>query len=644
MRGLSRAVLSLWAYGEVMSAPDVIFPMGSFMSFFSNNFDADQHVTNSVKPEELKKTILKEPYVGVMFYAPWCFYCQQLHPQWDEAERKLKLHKPNPIPMIRHDSSSYTMTSKYAKSIGIEPVDRYPTIYFFVDGTPFLYEEEDRSWQSIVKWANKLADRQHVLTSVKDMEGFFHDSTSAVIGLFNDPTMHDTVFKKAALDFPDADVLFASSISPTVSKELAEHLKFHHIHRCQTIHVGDNKKGLKSVEVDNLPFEHMECGHLPMNPQNPKWMDLFSPVVEGKRLSVQRTDQLGGPWLQELKLKCCVHTDHDEKNDPIDVPVPGLVMFTDHPEEPFTVYAGDASKLTTAQIIEFADERSLPPVTILNDDVSGKIFSAKRPILYVSVKSNPNSKEAKAVEEALREAARTSKVMRKKMVAVLAKEDSLVSQRLDKTLNVPEDEIFVRIMVPPGGNRNNDPKKFKLKGVITAQSISTFTQNFVDGKIYEYVKSEPIIEPEYMDPDDAVILVGDNFKQTVLDKEKDVFVDLFAPWCGHCIKLNPIWKNLYQELRHVPTLTIAKMSMTENEQDLYPIQGYPTILLFRAGAKSRPLEYNGERTVNGFVHFLLRNCKIPFDRNKPTTPKPKKGVPQEPDNGSDPYFEHSVDL
>ena len=41
----------------------------------------------------------------------------------------------------------------------------------------------------------------------------------------------------------------------------------------------------------------------------------------------------------------------------------------------------------------------------------------------------------------------------------------------------------------------------------------------------------------------VVKLNKDNFSDLVLSKPDEMwFVEFYAPWCGHCKKLTPIWK------------------------------------------------------------------------------------------------------
>ena len=40
---------------------------------------------------------------------------------------------------------------------------------------------------------------------------------------------------------------------------------------------------------------------------------------------------------------------------------------------------------------------------------------------------------------------------------------------------------------------------------------------------------------------------------------------MYAPWCGHCQKLEPIYKKLGDKFKEISSVVIAKMDGTTNE-------------------------------------------------------------------------------
>ena len=60
-----------------------------------------------------------------------------------------------------------------------------------------------------------------------------------------------------------------------------------------------------------------------------------------------------------------------------------------------------------------------------------------------------------------------------------------------------------------------------------------------------------------------------------MDTPYDVFIVFHAPWCGHCRKLEPTWRELAEKLKDVETLVVAKIDATRNE--------VPGVRLFYAG-------------------------------------------------------------
>lgn len=45
-------------------------------------------------------------------------------------------------------------------------------------------------------------------------------------------------------------------------------------------------------------------------------------------------------------------------------------------------------------------------------------------------------------------------------------------------------------------------------------------------------------------PTAVTVLTPDNFDKIVMDPTKDVLVEFYAPWCGHCKSLAPIYEKV----------------------------------------------------------------------------------------------------
>lgn len=137
------------------------------------------------------------------------------------------------------------------------------------------------------------------------------------------------------------------------------------------------------------------------------------------------------------------------------------------------------------------------------------------------------------------------------------------------------------------------------------ESIRQFVVEYLEGKLEPYIKSAPV--PEANDTPVKVV-VGKNFNDVVLDSSKDVLIELYAPWCGHCKKLEPIYDELAEKLKNVENVVIAKMDATANDSPhpKYQASGYPTLFFAPANDKENPVPYQGERDVKSMEAFIKR--------------------------------------
>jgi protein disulfide-isomerase A1 len=143
---------------------------------------------------------------------------------------------------------------------------------------------------------------------------------------------------------------------------------------------------------------------------------------------------------------------------------------------------------------------------------------------------------------------------------------------------------------------------------ITAELIGKFVQDFIDGKIEPTIKSEPIPEKQQ---GPVQVVVAKNYNIIVLDDSKDAIIEFYAPWCNHCKAFAPsydILAALYTEQGHSEKVTIAKVDATANDIP-EEIMDFPTIKLYKAGDKSNPVTYRGNRTIRDLIRFIEESGK-----------------------------------
>lgn len=143
-----------------------------------------------------------------------------------------------------------------------------------------------------------------------------------------------------------------------------------------------------------------------------------------------------------------------------------------------------------------------------------------------------------------------------------------------------------------------------------AGSLETHVAAAVDGTLTKWMKSEPV--PESND-EPVKVVVQKTFDELVTGNDKDVLLEFYAPWCGHCKKLAPIYDELAAGFSDVDTLTIAKIDATANGIDSkYGVRGFPTLIFFKGGDKDNFIRYEGDRSLGDLTSFIKKNAGNPI--------------------------------
>ena len=99
-----------------------------------------------------------------------------------------------------------------------------------------------------------------------------------------------------------------------------------------------------------------------------------------------------------------------------------------------------------------------------------------------------------------------------------------------------------------------------------AEVIRRFALRSFEGKEAEFVLPEQDLTDDVIYPDDPVRkLTAASFLDVVLDRERDVVVKFFAPWCGHCKSMKTAYMELSDAFDDAPSIVIAEFDATAHQ-------------------------------------------------------------------------------
>uniref|UniRef100_A0A6M2DXS5 Protein disulfide-isomerase n=1 Tax=Xenopsylla cheopis TaxID=163159 RepID=A0A6M2DXS5_XENCH len=270
----------------------------------------------------------------------------------------------------------------------------------------------------------------------------------------------------------------------------------------------------------------------------------------------------------------------------------GSVILFKKFDEGKSVFEGEAT--SEEALKKFVQSQSLPLMVEFNHETAQKIFGGdikSHLLLFLS-------KEGGHFDSYVEGARNVAKEFRDQVLFVTINSDEEDHQRILEFFGMKKEEVPAMRLI----KLEEDMAKYKPADAdLSADNIKGFVQSFIDGKLKQHLLSQDL--PEDWDQKPVKVLVSSNFDEIALNAEKDVLVEFYAPWCGHCKQLAPIYDELGEKYKDSESIVIAKMDATVNELEHTKITSFPTIKLYSKG-ENKVIDFNGERTLDGFVKFL----------------------------------------
>ena len=250
------------------------------------------------------------------------------------------------------------------------------------------------------------------------------------------------------------------------------------------------------------------------------------------------------------------------------------------------------------RLLEFLEKYGTPRILSWNEKTISIIFRKSNPALFLFINKNDEKyNEYYKLMESIYE-----KIGKDIKIIIMGLQDA-EEKRFGEWIGIKENELpSIRI----GDPRNRGFSKYKMENEINENNIIQFFKDWRENKLHKLLKSEDIPK-ENKEP--VFKIVSKNFKEEVLNNDKDVLIKFYAPWCGHCKALAPTYIELAKKLKNNSNLLIAECDATANEFEDIEIRSYPTIKFWSGKNKNqKPIDFSGDRTVDGFVKFLKENA------------------------------------
>ncbi|TMS08880.1 Protein disulfide-isomerase A4 [Larimichthys crocea] len=488
--------------------------------------------------------------VLVEFYAPWCGHCKQFAPEYEKIAQALKENDP-PVPVAKVDA---TIATELANRF---EVSGYPTIKILKNGEPVDYDG-DRTEKAIVARLKEVAQPD------------WKPPPEATLVLTKD-NFDETI--------NNADIILVEFYAPWCG-------------HCKRL-APEYEKAAKELSKRSPPIALAKVDATVEGDIASRFGVTGYPTLKifrkGKVFDYNGPrEQYGNSLREDFTFR---HSFSSEVSKLLKAS-PGQIVIL-HPEkfrskyEPASHTLSMKDSTSVSEVQEFFKKHVIPLVGHRKPSNDAKRYT-KRPLVVVYYGVDFSFDYRKATQFWRSKVLEVAKDYPEYTFAI-ADEEDFADELKSLGLSESGEEVNVAILADGGKKYAMEPEEFD------SEVLSDFVKAFKKGKLKPIVKSQPVPK---------------NNKGPV-KVVKDVLIEFYAPWCGHCKKMEPDYLALGKKYKGEKNLVIAKMDATANDvpNDSYKVEGFPTIYFAPSNSKQSPVKMEGgDRTVEGLSKFLEKHA------------------------------------